>query len=112
MADSPAQFAKVFKAAGTVVRPLLGSRPHPLLSGRLMLLEYTGAKSGRRYTFPVGYFTWDGGDVLAFSTGGWPAHLAAAAKTTITRFALTGPDDTRREGPRGAWHPVAQRPAA
>jgi len=157
MADSPAPFAKVFKAANTVVRPLLGSRLHGVLSGRLMLLEYTGAKTGRRYTFPVGYFTWDGGDVLAFSTAGWPARLrsappvrllirgrwhdavptvisdhnekagvlaefarrngpraarglmlglpggrppdrgellAAAAKTTITRFALTGPDDT------------------
>ena len=156
MADSPEKFARVFKAANTVVRPLLGSRLHPLLSGRLMLLEYTGAKTGRRHTFPVGYFTWDGGDVLAFSTGRWPAHLrsapsvrllirgrwhhavptvisdqnekagvlaefarrngpraarglmlglpgdrqpdreellAAAVKTTVTRFALTGPDD-------------------
>lgn len=65
MADSPEKFAKVFKAANTVVRPLLHSRLHGVLSGRLMLLDYTGRKSGRQYTFPVGYFSWDGGDVLA-----------------------------------------------
>jgi hypothetical protein len=157
MAGSPEKFAKVFRAANTMVRPLLRSRLHGVLSGRLMLLDYTGGKTGRRYSFPVGYFSWDDGDVLAFSTGGWPGHiggaptvrllirgrwhdavptvisdtndkaamlaefarrngpraarglmlglpgdhqpardelLAAAAKTTITRFALTGRDGT------------------
>jgi len=78
MADSPEKFAKVFRAASTVVGPLLRSRLHGVLSGRLMLLDYTGGKTGRQYSFPVGYFSWDGGDVLAFSTGGWPAHISSA----------------------------------
>jgi hypothetical protein len=157
MAESPDRFAQIFKAANTIVRPLLRSRMHGIISGRLMLLEYTGGKTGRHYIFPVGYFPWDGGEVLAFSTRGWPARiggapavrllirgrwhdavptvisdqsdkagvlaefarrngpraarglmlglsgdrqpsreelLAAAAKTTITRFALSGRDDT------------------
>jgi hypothetical protein len=51
-----------------VVWPLLGSWLHGVVSGRLMLLDYTGGRTGRRYTFPVGYFRWDDGDVLAFST--------------------------------------------
>ena len=69
MADSPEKFAKVFRAANTVVRPLLRSRLHGVLRGRLMLLDYTGGKTGRRYSFPVGYFSWDGGDVLAQREG-------------------------------------------
>ncbi len=90
MADSPEKFAKVLRAASTVVRPLLRSRLHGVLSGRLMLLDYTGSKTGRRYSFPIGYFSWDGGDVLAFSTGGWPGHIGEA---TAVRLLI-----------RGRWH--------
>jgi hypothetical protein len=43
-----------------------------------MLLEYTGGRTGRHYTFPVGYFPWDDGDVLAFSSQQWPAHIRHA----------------------------------
>ena len=93
MADSPEKFAKVFRAANTVVRPLLRSRLHNVLSGRLMLLDYTGGKTGRRYSFPVGYFRWDGGDVLAFSTGGWPRHIRGAS---VVRLLI-----------RGRWHDAA-----
>ncbi|WP_327187301.1 nitroreductase/quinone reductase family protein [Streptomyces sp. NBC_01334] len=33
-----------------------------------MLLTYTGRKSGRRITIPVGYFDWEAGTVLATSS--------------------------------------------
>ncbi len=36
-----------------------------------MLLEYTGRRSGREYTTPVGYFRWDENTVVAFSSAGW-----------------------------------------
>jgi hypothetical protein len=63
---------KVFRIANRVIRPILASRLHPLLSKRLMLLSYTGAKSGRVYTIPIGYFDWEPGVVLAMSTQlGW-----------------------------------------
>jgi hypothetical protein len=119
MADTPEKFAKAFKAANIVVRPLLRSRLRGVVSGRLMLLDYTGGKTGRRYTFPVGYFPWDDGDVLAFSTGRWPAHIRAAravrllirgrwhgAVPTVTS-AQDGKADllaefARRNGPRAA----------
>jgi len=47
MADSTAKLAKVFRAANTVIRPLLLSPLHGLVSGRLMLLDYTGGTTGR-----------------------------------------------------------------
>ena len=36
---------KIFRAANKVVRPLLASRFHKPLSGRLMLLTYKGHKT-------------------------------------------------------------------
>jgi hypothetical protein len=68
MADTPAWLAGVFRVANVLVRPLLQSRLHPVLSRRLMLLSYTGGNTGHRYTFPVGYFPWDDREVLTFST--------------------------------------------
>ena len=38
-----------------VVRTLLRSPAHRLLSGSLLLLDYTGRRSGRRYVLPVAY---------------------------------------------------------
>ncbi len=90
MADSPAQLAKVFRAANTVIRPLLRSPLHGLVSGRLMLLDYAGGKTGRHYSFPVGYFGWNGGDVLAFSTQRWPARIRGARAVRVLI--------------RGRWH--------
>src|SRR5262249_45033008 len=40
----------VFKIANKLVEPLLASRLHKPLSGRLMLLTYQGRKTGREYT--------------------------------------------------------------
>src|SRR5271156_5799015 len=111
--------ARVLGIANVAIRPLLRSRFHRILSSRLMLLDYTGGKTGRRYTFPIGYFPWDDGDVLAFSTGRWPARLRAAraVRLLITgRWhgavpAVTSDQDgkadlldefTRRNGPRAA----------
>lgn len=68
--------ARVLAVANVVTRPLLCSRLHPLLSGQLMVLSYTGPRSERRYSFPIGYFDWNDGEVLAFSSRKWPFGLA------------------------------------
>ena len=43
-----------------------------------MLLSYTGGKTGNQYSFAVGYFPWDGGDVLVSSSANWPKTLGNA----------------------------------
>ena len=58
----------IFRVMNRVIRPLLASPFHRLLSARLMLLSYTGRRSGRRFTVPIGYFPWDPGTVLAMSS--------------------------------------------
>ena len=88
MADSPAKLAKAFRASNTVIRPLLRSPLHGVVSGRQMLPDYASGKTGRHYSFPVGYFGWDGGDVLAFSTKRWPAHIRGADAPGGSRLSL------------------------
>ena len=44
-----------------VVRAVLRSRAHRLLSGSFLLLEYTGRRTRNRYVLPVGYVP-SGGD--------------------------------------------------
>ena len=83
----------VARAANRVIRPLLNSRFHAPLSRRLMLLEYHGRRSGRRYTIPVGYRPWgeDGDEVIATSVGtSWPVNLRGGQPVRLRL--------------RGTWH--------
>jgi len=53
--DPHRPFAVLNRTVNPVVRTLLRSPAHPLLSGHLMLLTVTGRRSGRAFTFPVAY---------------------------------------------------------
>src|SRR4029077_13664783 len=55
MAGSHTPFAVVNKAINPLVRGLLRSPAHGLVSSHLALLTVTGRRSGRTFTFPVGY---------------------------------------------------------
>ena len=46
---------RVASRAKPLVAAILRSPLHPLLSFGLMLISFEGRKTGRRYTFPVGY---------------------------------------------------------
>lgn len=81
---------KIFRAANKVVRPLLASRFHKPLSGRLMLLTYKGHRTGRQFTVPIGYFDWDSGTVLAMSSQlGW---IPSMREGPAVRLRIRGQD--------------------
>ncbi|MGA3029631.1 MAG: nitroreductase/quinone reductase family protein [Candidatus Limnocylindrales bacterium] len=65
----------LYRFVNPLMRRLLQSPIHRLLSGQLMLLEYTGRVSGRSYAIPIGYFAWDGGSVLSVSGSRWWKNL-------------------------------------
>jgi hypothetical protein len=48
----------IFKIMNQVMKGLLRSPLHRLLDGTLVLLTYTGRRTGKQYTFPIGYFVW------------------------------------------------------
>lgn len=57
---------RVMRFFNPVMRALLRSPFHRVLSGQILLLSYTGRKSGRQYTLPVGYVR-DGDALLVVS---------------------------------------------
>ena len=69
MPEGHAPFAVFNRTANPFVSAVLRSPLHPLLSRSLALITITGRRSGRRYTFPVGYRQ-DGDRVLI--DVGWP----------------------------------------
>jgi len=83
MFDDPARLATFFARANAVVRPLLQSPLHRLVSGRLMLLSYTGGKTANKYSFTVGYFPWDDGDVIVSSSANWPKTIGSAKNVRV-----------------------------
>jgi hypothetical protein len=62
-----APFAILNRTANPILRLILRSPAHRLLSGRLLLLTVTGRRSGRKHTLPVGYSEADG--VLTIQVG-------------------------------------------
>lgn len=58
----------IYGAPNPVVRPILRSRFHRVLSGFLLLVTVTGRKTGKRHTFPVLYAR-DGADIVIVA--GW-----------------------------------------
>jgi hypothetical protein len=64
-----APFAVVNRTANLAVRGLLRTPLHRAVSGQLALITVTGRRSGRRFTFPVGYRR--DGDRVTVQVG-WP----------------------------------------
>lgn len=93
MSTSPERLARFFALAGYVVRPILRSPLHALLSHQVMVLTYTGGRSGRRYSFPIGYFSWDDHEVLAFSSRSWPKALPGAKNIHLIIRGISYPAD-------------------
>jgi hypothetical protein len=55
VATGPRGFVILNRAINPLVRWLIRSPLHGLASRRLALITYTGRRSGRRFTIPVGY---------------------------------------------------------
>jgi deazaflavin-dependent oxidoreductase (nitroreductase family) len=84
-----------------VARFFLASRLHALMSGRLVLLTFTGRRTGRAYTTPVSYVR-EGNTLLLPAGGGWWKNLRDGPRT---RVRLRG---TRRQAiPELITEPVA-----
>ena len=85
----PATHDRVMRAVNRFPAVLLRSPPHGVLSDGVLLLGFTGRKSGRRYTTPITYLRDDAaGDTVLMTTdspwwqnlrGGDPAALRSAA---------------------------------
>lgn len=75
----------LYPLLNAVVRLVLRSPAHRLLSGSVLLLGFVGRKSGRRYSVPVGYVL-EGEDVVCFTGkawSGWWKNLGGGAPVVL-----------------------------
>jgi deazaflavin-dependent oxidoreductase (nitroreductase family) len=79
-----------FTRLNPLIVGILRSPLHGLLSGGLMLLTVTGRRSGRRYTFPVGYQR-HGDEIIVMVS-------EARRKSWWRNFAESGPVELRVRG--------------
>ena len=73
----------IFKVMNPIMKRLLRSPLHRLLSGTLMLVTYKGSKTGKQYTIPIGYFAWEEGELLSFSSARWWTNLRRKPPVTL-----------------------------
>jgi len=94
--QSHAPFAVFNRTANPLVKAVLSSPLHPMLSRDLALITVTGRRSGRRYTFPVGYN--QDGDRIRVNVG-WPER-----KSWWRNLTDGGRVEMRIRGQRRAGH--------
>ena len=72
----------MFHVVNPLMKVLLRSPLHRLVSNELMLLTFRGRKSGRRYTIPVGYIQ-RGDRLYIFSHTPWWKNLRGGAPVAV-----------------------------
>jgi hypothetical protein len=73
---------RIMAVTNVIVRFLLRSPLHFLLSNTLMLLTYLGRKSGKRYTNPVSYMR-EGDVVTVFTYRSWWQNVRGGAPVLV-----------------------------
>jgi hypothetical protein len=84
-------YAKILLRLNPLIRGLLRSPLHHVLSGRVMLIDFEGRKSGRAFSIPVGYTKIDSEFIVLISKPStrswwhnfrepWPAMLTIRRK--------------------------------
>jgi len=73
---------RLFAIANPVLRLLLRSPLHRLMSGRLLLLSFRGRKTGKSYTIPVGYVEHNG-VLLLTAQSRWWKNLGQGAEVDV-----------------------------
>ncbi len=103
---------RFLRLANPLVRAILGSPAHRLLSGRLLVLTYRGHRSGRSFAIPLLYAEQANGEivVLALRDGKlWWRSFARAAPAVATlrgaQVSVSGAvvDEARRDGAVAAY---------
>jgi hypothetical protein len=72
----------LFRLLNPVMIAILRSPLHSMLSNRIMVISFTGRKTGRTFTIPVSYCREDG-TVICFTHAQWWRNLAGGRKVQL-----------------------------
>lgn len=73
---------RLFRRMNGVMRLMLRSPLHRMMSGRLLVITYTGRRTGRRYSTPVAYVP-DGDALLLAGGAPWWRNVAPGSTVTV-----------------------------
>ncbi|MGW4767449.1 nitroreductase/quinone reductase family protein [Nocardia sp. NPDC004278] len=79
---APTTQSRTQRIGDAVVRAILRSRLHPLLSKKLLIVTVSGRKTGREYANPVGYAEHDG-HLLIGTAANWRRNLIPGTPVRI-----------------------------
>jgi hypothetical protein len=75
--------AKFFEwLLNAIMKPLLRSPLHGVMSHRVMLITFTGRKTGKRYTTPISYMR-DGETVSCITMSQWWKNIPTGSSVTV-----------------------------
>ena len=80
--ESSVPSTRVLRTINPFVSMILRSPLHRVLSGQVLLLTFTGRKSWKRYTIPVGY-TREGDTLILFSSYSWYKNLRGGRTVVV-----------------------------
>jgi F420H(2)-dependent quinone reductase len=98
---------RYYAVVNAVMRLLLRSPLHSLRSAHIILLEFTGRRSGRRYRMPVSYWQRGDAEVICLTSTAWsrwwvnlddaPVAVVLRGATRAGRCELVAETGRRRE---------------
>ena len=80
--ESSVPSTRVLRTINPFVSTILRSPLHRVLSGSVLLLTFTGRKTGKRFTIPVGY-TPEGDTLTLFSSRSWYKNLRGGSPVVV-----------------------------
>ncbi len=72
----------IFRLLNPVMKGVLKSPLHAMISERIMVITFTGRRTGRVYSTPVSYYQ-DNGTVYSFTHAGWWKNLVGGARVQL-----------------------------
>ncbi len=72
----------VYKFINPLIKKLLDSPIHPFLSGRIIVIHFTGVKTGKKYSTPVSYYQ-ENNTVYCFTNGVWWNNFKSGAEVEV-----------------------------
>jgi hypothetical protein len=72
----------LFKLLNPIMKAILRSPLHGMISSRIMIITFTGRRSGKQYSTPVSYF-WDGDQVICATQSSWWTNIGTGSEVSL-----------------------------
>lgn len=72
----------LFRVLNPIMKAILGSPFHAMVSKQIMVITFNGKRSGKAYSTPVSYYR-ENGEVICFTHGSWWKNIGSGAEVML-----------------------------